>query len=82
MLVYNLPPESATARRLNLRPDGWTVDTYVLADVFHALTGKPHPARPKPTAEGKKSGRHAQLLARLRAQRERLATPDPAEPAV
>jgi hypothetical protein len=56
------------------------------ADVYHADTGKPHPARPKPR-RGQDSGRYRVLRARLEAQRARqtraaasVADPEEASP--
>lgn len=48
--VKHLPPQSALGQALGL-DTGWTVGDYLLADVFKALTGKNHPARPKPTKQ-------------------------------
>lgn len=42
-----LPPQSATGQALGL-DTGWRVGDYLLADVYHALTGKKHPAKPNP----------------------------------
>lgn len=35
---------------------GWAVGDYLLADVVHVLSGKPHPSRPSaPAAQGRRS---------------------------
>lgn len=44
----------------------------LLADIFHALVGEPHPMRPEIGAR-EKARQRAELFARLKAQRERLA---------
>lgn len=60
--------------------NGWGVGEFLLADLFHAMTGTAHPNRPSATSGPK---RYAALRARLEAQRARLAppaeaaTPDP-----
>jgi hypothetical protein len=47
---------------------GWDLHAVLLADLFHAFTGKPHPSRPEP---GKRA-RYSDLRRRLEAQRARL----------
>jgi hypothetical protein len=69
--VRHLPPESATARHYNPEAIGWDVTSYLVSDLYHALTGEQHPARP--TREAKRS-RYADLRARLEAQRARTTT--------
>ncbi|WP_424936669.1 MULTISPECIES: hypothetical protein [Bacteria] len=71
MLIKHLPPDAAL-RRLSL-PDsaaGWDVNSFLLADVFHALTGKPHPAKPSAIS---RADRYRDLRSRLEAQAARLA---------
>ncbi|WP_199489164.1 hypothetical protein [Micromonospora craniellae] len=43
-----MPIDSATLATYEDPHAGWTRTHYLLTDVFHALTGKPHPARPAP----------------------------------
>lgn len=50
---------------------GWTPTVAMLADIFHALTGEPHPAAPKPQTGPKQDV--SALAARLKEQRERIA---------
>lgn len=57
---------------------GWDTVAYLMADVYHALTGQMHPARPRPD-ESKKSTRYAKLRAALEAQRARTAPTDDKE---
>lgn len=68
VLVYGLPAESLTVAALNGTDPGWDAGALVTADVFAALTGQPHPARPEP----RKPSRAPSLHARLVAQRARL----------
>jgi hypothetical protein len=68
VLVHNLPPESACARVQSTTPPGWNVSEFLLADLYHALTGEAHPNRPKGPS------RYSGLRARLEAQRARLGT--------
>jgi hypothetical protein len=72
VLIAHLPSEAVTARQLSKAATGWNVTEYLLADVYYALTGTPHPARPQP-AEQSKAARYAELRQRLQAQRERHA---------
>lgn len=70
VLIRHLPPESAVAR-LGAPKEAalWGVSEYLLADLFHAFAGKPHPARPS----GSKGGStYAAKRAALEAQRARL----------
>ena len=48
----------------------------LLADLFHAFSGTPHPSRPKPKA----ASRYSSARARLEAQRARLAATSPPSP--
>lgn len=45
--IKSLPPEAATSIALNEGRRRWTDVEFLLADVFHGLAGKAHPARPK-----------------------------------
>lgn len=54
-------------------PVGTTPTDILLADVYAALTGEPHPLRPKPRGTRDPGQAHAlSAVERLRAQRERL----------
>lgn len=75
MLIHNLPPESACARQLSKAVTGWDTHAYLLSDIYHAFTGQPHPARPKPDAANN-SSRYAKLRKALEAQKKRIGTPD------
>jgi hypothetical protein len=77
--LHNLPPESAVHQWRSGLPRGWDLHSLLLADLFHAFTGQPHPNRPKPKDPAKKSA-HADLLRRLKEQRERLGKPEPVQP--
>lgn len=74
VLIHHLPPESACARQLSRASTGWDVHAFLLSDLYHAFTGNPHPARPKPEAASK-SSRYATLRKALEAQRERVRPP-------
>jgi hypothetical protein len=69
VLVSALPIESATVRKLAEDP-GWSVEAYLLADLYLAFTGEEHPARPRPKSTGK--SQHAEKVAALKAQRARV----------
>lgn len=65
--MEHLPPEAAVFAK-SRGSVSWTVTEYLLSDVFHALTGNEHPARPKPQGREK---RNRATVAALIAQRER-----------
>ena len=71
VLVDNLPDDSATARRQTKGQNAWDLHALLLADVFHALTGEPHPSRPQP----KRSARYSETRKALEEQRARSARP-------
>jgi hypothetical protein len=71
VLVYHLPPESATARKFNPDVAGWTVEAYLLAHLYQTLTGEPHPALPKEQRASNGKSRYRELRAALEAQRAR-----------
>ncbi|MBM0205035.1 hypothetical protein JNW90_19755 [Micromonospora sp. STR1s_5] len=50
-LLRYLPVGAATLDTYGDPAAGWTRSDYLLTDVFHALTGKPHPARPAPVSK-------------------------------
>lgn len=70
VFIEHLPPESATARRFSNLPTGWDTHAFLLADLYHALCGNAHPARPQPKDESKR-GRYAEARLKLDAQKRR-----------
>jgi hypothetical protein len=70
--VRHLPPDSATGQALGL-DTGWKVGDYLLSDVVHALTGKPHPARPKPSRNKGRKVPDRRRLEKLAAAKRRKA---------
>lgn len=64
--VRHLPARSATARAQG--GTGWGLSDFLLADVFHATTGKPHPDRPQPNARVVVTAERARRLAAARAR--------------
>jgi hypothetical protein len=65
--------DSATVRALSDLPVGWDMTSFLLADIFHAVTGSAHPARPKIHSAEEKS-RARSLRAALEAQKQRAAS--------
>lgn len=59
-------------------PFGWSLTDLLLADVFHALAGEAHPSHPRAGTNAKATAQ-ADAIARLHAQRERLAAGKAAE---
>lgn len=79
VLVNGLPADSVVGRRY-AGAGGWDLHAFLIADLFQAFTGTPHPNRPQPASESK-SSRYRELRARLEAQKARLrAAPDPEPP--
>lgn len=72
VLVAQLPHDSASVRLAADLAPGWDTKAFLLADIFMAVTGKPHPSRPNPKKTGDKS-RAARLRRALEAQRKRAA---------
>lgn len=70
MLVEQLPRESRLMRALVGEPSEWTVDTVLLADLYHAMSGKSHPQRVK-VADSVKANKAAEDRQRLLDQRRR-----------
>ncbi len=83
VLIAQLPEGSATWAKRAQVPPGWTTQTWLLADLFHAMSGEKHPARPVPSqsGEGRKYDRTAALLDHKRrmAEREALLTKQEAD---
>lgn len=66
-------PGSATARLINEGEDPWGRLEQLTAHLFHALTGQPHPALPKPVKSDSPERRRALRDARERAAARRAA---------
>lgn len=75
MLIDQLPEGSATWHRRTRIPQGWTTQAWLLSDLFQAMSGEKHPARPTPgvSAETRKFDRTAALLDHKRRMAEREA---------
>lgn len=78
VLIAHLPPGSAVWAAENGIPYGWSLTDVLLTDVFAALTGEQHPARP--SAPKASPDAVSDRVARLLAQRERLAKTKPPSP--
>jgi hypothetical protein len=73
VLVTNLPPGSAVWAAESRLAIGATPADFVLADVYHALSGEAHPLRPAPSVDEEAAkSKHESTAARLRAMRERV----------
>lgn len=72
VLTDALPDGGHVWAALTGEPPGWSVEALLLADLFHAVVGKPHPAREKSAQARSKSGRRVtDLSTRLMRQRAR-----------
>lgn len=70
--IQQLPP---TAELVLIANDGrprWTDTDYLLSDIVHVLSGKQHPARPKPRKKNRETAHRAALRKRrVREKRDR-----------
>lgn len=62
-----LPPDSPMVLAFGTTDDRWGIGDYLLADLWSAQTGKPHPARPKPAEKRRRRRNVRQLDNKLRA---------------
>lgn len=69
VLVRALPPSSTVATALG--QPGWSIGDYLLADVFHAQSGKAHPSRPRSSAVQAPTPDRARKIAGARRRRAR-----------
>ena len=74
--VKHLPADSATA--IATGGTGWTLTDHLLADVFHAAGGNPHPWKPKQDKGSDPAHQKAKQAAKGR-QRERQRAIDAGE---
>lgn len=65
--VQDLPGESRIAKHYNNGQPRWNDETYLLSDLAHILSGKPHPARPKPVNASRLDSPRRQEILRRRA---------------
>jgi hypothetical protein len=72
VLIEKLPTGSATWCARAGVPYGWTLTDLLLADVFEALAGTPHPMK-QPLIEEQRKAEHEETVRRLVEQRERIA---------
>lgn len=71
VLIHSLPNDSATATKAGQVEAGWDVHAFLLADLYHAFTGEPHPSRPQPkSADG--ASRYKRLREALERQKARV----------
>lgn len=83
VLISHLPEGSAVWSKRSDIPRGWTTQSWLMADLFQAMSGEAHPARPKPgsgNAEARKFNRTAALLDHKRRMAEREALLTEAQP--
>lgn len=72
VLLHHLPIDAATVRKATKLDPGWDTKAFLLADIFAAVTGKEHPARPSAEKQ-QKHDRAARLRRALEEQRKRVA---------
>ena len=56
VLMQDLPGDSRVVKHLNGGRPRWDDETFLIADLIHVWTGKPHPARPKPVGSASRLG--------------------------
>ena len=69
--VKHLPADSATA--IATGGTGWTLTDHLLADVFHATGGNPHPWKPKQAKGSDPAREKVKQAARARARERQRA---------
>lgn len=67
MYIEDLPGDARIVKHFNDGRPRWDDETYLISDLIHVLSGKPHPARPKPKAGVDR--RETPKRARIRQQR-------------
>jgi len=73
VLIAHLPENSAVSMALG--GSGWTLEDYLLAHIFQALTGTQHPALPKQSKDEdpRRKAKRADALERSRERERALA---------
>lgn len=63
MYIEDLPGNARVVKHFNDGRPRWDDDTFLLADLIHVMSGKPHPARPKPKqdSDSRETPRRAQI---------------------
>lgn len=69
VLVRDLPGDSRIVKHYNDGRARWDDETFLIADLIHAMTGKAHPARPKPP----KGADRRETPQRAKVRRQRIA---------
>lgn len=64
MLIQYLPGDAALILK-DRKGARWGVTDYLLSDVFTALTGKPHPSRPKSVKQKAQNAQRAAAVRRV-----------------
>ncbi|UUE23808.1 hypothetical protein LRQ08_21520 [Rhodococcus qingshengii] len=72
MRLRRLPGESALVTHFNGGRPRWDDETYLLADLIHVMSGKPHPARPKPVKMKPTDTSRREQIKRQYRQRKRI----------
>lgn len=70
VLLEDLPGDSRVVKHFNGGQPRWAPEAYLLADLIHIQTGKPHPARPTDKNKGVDKRETAQ---RAKIRRQRIA---------
>ena len=67
MYLEDLPDDSRIVKHFNEGRRRWSDEAFLLSDLVHVMSGKPHPARPKPKTDVDK--RETPRRAQIRRQR-------------
>lgn len=70
--IQQLPGDAQIVRHFNNGRPRWDDDTYLLSDLIHVLSGKPHPARPKSVSGDSKLSKE-RIARRAKARRKYAA---------
>lgn len=67
--IQRLPDDAEIVMLFNDRRPRWGDAEFLLSDIVHVLSGKPHPGRPKPRKEERETPRRAALRKRRIAEK-------------
>lgn len=73
--IQDLPGDSRIVKQYNDGRPRWDDEQFLLADLIHVMSGKPHPARPKPKkgVDRRETPRRAQIRQKRIAEKRRRA---------
>ncbi|MEU1526353.1 hypothetical protein ABZ413_29570 [Nocardia rhamnosiphila] len=68
VFIEDLPPDSSLVKAMNEGKPGWGLSDHLTADLWHALTGKPHPLRPQAEQQKQANAKRARAMREVNAR--------------